>query len=307
MAYYTWSQGFRPGGFNRTSTSVDGSMINLKGVAKFTAGGKDLQFNKPSGFVSDNLVNNEVGFKSEFFSHRLQFNASLYQMDWKGVQLPLFDPVHLGNTTFDVNGPTYRVRGVEIQAVALLFPGFTVQGSSSWNASAQTDAPCLRSNRVAPAGKTPNPTPLGECITQVNGLPYTNPFGVLGTRAPFSPPLEFNVRARYDWTIQGGYNAFASIGASPHRRAEQRTGKFPGRQRPGAKSSDHDAAAVSDPRLHDLRCGDRHDEGQLDARNSPPATWSTPNAVSNISSGQFIKSEIPIRPRVIMFGVGYKF
>ena len=30
MAYYTWSQGFRPGGFNRTHTSVDGSKINLK-------------------------------------------------------------------------------------------------------------------------------------------------------------------------------------------------------------------------------------------------------------------------------------
>ena len=27
MAYYTWSQGFRPGGFNRTKTSIDGSII----------------------------------------------------------------------------------------------------------------------------------------------------------------------------------------------------------------------------------------------------------------------------------------
>jgi hypothetical protein len=30
-------------------------------------------------------------------------------MNWDNVQLPLFDPVRdLGNTTFDVNGPTYR-------------------------------------------------------------------------------------------------------------------------------------------------------------------------------------------------------
>ena len=34
---------------------------------------------------------------------------------------------------------------------------------------------------------------------------------------------------------------------------------------------------------------------------------SNSDAVSNISSGQFIKSEIPIRPRVITFGIGYKF
>jgi outer membrane receptor protein involved in Fe transport len=28
---------------------------------------------------------------------------------------------------------------------------------------------------------------------------------------------------------------------------------------------------------------------------------------TNVSSGQFIKSEIPLRPRVVMFLIGYKF
>ena len=306
MAYYTWSQGFRPGGFNRTGTSVDGSTINLKGVGKFTAGGSDLQFNKPLGFDSDNLINNEVGFKSEFFSHRLQFNASLYQMDWKGVQLPLFDPVHLGNTTFDVNGPTYRIRGVEIQAIARLFEGFTVQGSSSWNASEQTDAPCLPSNRVAPAGKTPNPTPLGQCITQINSQPYTNPFGVLGTRPPFSPPLEFNVRARYDWSIQGGYNAFASIGASHIGSQSNEPASFPDGNDPAFNPPTTTLLRYQIPgyTTYDAAIGTTKDNwtAQLSGSN-----LGNSDAASNISSGQFIKSEIPIRPRVIMFGVGYKF
>jgi len=79
--------------------------------------------------------------------------------------------VHLGNTTFDINGPTYRVRGVEIQLVARVAEGLTVQGSSSWNSTEQTNAPCLPSNVPG------NPTPIGQCITQVNGLPYTNPYG----------------------------------------------------------------------------------------------------------------------------------
>ena len=38
-------------------------------------------------------------------------------MKWDNMQLPLFDPVHLGNTTFDINGPSYRVKGFEIQFV----------------------------------------------------------------------------------------------------------------------------------------------------------------------------------------------
>ncbi len=47
---------------------------------------------------------------------------SAYVMDWSDVQLPLFDPVHLGNTTFVVNGPTYQVKGVELQVVGRVTP-----------------------------------------------------------------------------------------------------------------------------------------------------------------------------------------
>jgi iron complex outermembrane receptor protein len=299
MAYYTWSQGFRPGGFNRTKTSIDGETITLKGVAPFTPGGVK-QFNKPSGFDSDNLINNEVGFKSEFFNHRLQFNASLYQMDWKSVQLPLFDPVHLGNTTFDVNGPTYRVRGVEIQAIARVFEGFTVQGSSSWNASEQTDAPCLPSNRPG------SPTPLGQCITQINGLPYTNPFGVLGTRPPFSPAIEFNVRARYDWAMQGGYNSWASFGATHIGSESNEPASFPDGNSPAQNPPTTTLLRYQIPgyTTYDAVIGTTKDNwtAQLTAAN-----LFNSDAATNLSSGQFIKSEIPVRPRVIMFGVGYKF
>ena len=113
-------------------------------MAPYTSGNN--QFLKPAGYESDTLINNEIGLKSEWLEHRVQVNLSAYQMDWKNVQLPLFDPVHLGNTTFDINGPTYRVKGIELQLVARLFEGFTVQGSSAWNSSEQTNAPCLPSN-----------------------------------------------------------------------------------------------------------------------------------------------------------------
>jgi len=54
------------------------------------------------------------------------------------VQLPLFDPVHLGNTTFVINGPTYQVKGAEVQVVARVAEGLTVQGSMSYNDTKQT-------------------------------------------------------------------------------------------------------------------------------------------------------------------------
>jgi iron complex outermembrane recepter protein len=301
LTYYTWSQGFRPGGFNRTATSIDGSIIKLKGVAPFTAGGKDLQYNKPSGFDSDNLLNNEIGLKSEWFDHRVQFNASIYQMDWKNVQLPLFDPVHLGNTTFVVNGPTYRTRGIELQFIAKVFEGFTVQGSSSWNSSEQTNAPCLVSNRPA----ANNPTPLGQCVTQVKSKPYNNPFGELGTRAAFSPPWQFNIRGRYDWSFLG-YDAFASVGASHVGPMSNEPASFPSGDDPAQNPPTTTLLRYEIPgyTTYDASLGASKDNWSVLLSG---ANLGNSDAVTNISSGQFIRSQIPLRPRVLTFNVGYKF
>jgi outer membrane receptor protein involved in Fe transport len=300
MTYYTHSEGFRPGGFNRTATSVDGSTIKLKGVAPYTSGNN--QFLKPAGYESDELKNNEIGVKSEWLDHHLQVNVSAYQMDWSNVQLPLFDPVHLGNTTFVVNGPTYRVKGIELQLVARVWEGLTIQGSSSWNSSEQTDAPCLVSNNPAAS----NPTPLGQCITQVKGQPYNNPYGVLGTRAPFSPAIMFNVRARYDWTMQGDYNAFAWAGANHIGSQSNEPASFPSGDDPSQNPPTTTLLRYEIPGYT------TYDAGIGVAKDKWTATitgenLSNSDAVTNISSGQFIKSEIPIRPRVITFGIGFKF
>jgi outer membrane receptor protein involved in Fe transport len=297
LTYYTWSQGFRPGGFNRTSTSVDGDTIHLKAVAPYYADGTGKQFYKPAGYLSDNLINNELGFKSEFWNHRLLFDASVYQMDWKSVQLPLFDPVHLGNTTFDVNGPTYRVKGVEIQLVARVTEGLTVQGSSSWNASEQTNAPCLLSNVPG------NPTPTGQCITVIKGQPYNNPYGVLGTRPAFSPAIEFNLRARYDWVFEG-YNAFASLGANHIGSMSNEPASFPDGNLQTVPTTTLLRYEIPGYTTYDAAIGVAKDNwtAQLTGSN-----LSNSDAATNLSSGQFIKSEIPLRPRVLTLSLGYKF
>ena len=317
MAYYTYSEGFRPGGFNRTKTNISGTNISLKAVAPFSAGGKDKQFNKPVGYESDNLVNNEVGLKSEFFEHRVQVNLSAYKMDWKKVQLPLFDPVHLGNTTFDINGPTYRVKGVELQLVARVTEGLTLQGSSSWNSSEQTNAPCLPSNVVSAAH--PNPTPLGKCITQVNGLPYTNPYGVLGTSPAYSPSLQFNLRARYDWTMND-YKPFAMVGANHMGAMRNEPASFPdgslnlvtnpdgtsnnGCLVNGAPGTTLCRYTMPGYTTYDAAIGVAKDNwtAQLNGSNITNS-----NASTNTSSGQFIKMQVPLRPRVLILEFGYKF
>jgi len=73
MAYYTWSQGFRPrAGVQPDQNKRRWQRHHAEGGGPHYPGGPK-QFFKPSGYLSDNLVNNELGFKSEFLSHRLLF------------------------------------------------------------------------------------------------------------------------------------------------------------------------------------------------------------------------------------------
>ncbi len=301
MVYGTYSEGFRPGGFNRTHTSPDGSKIFQAGVAPYTTASASKQLLKPFGYQSDNLTNKEIGIKSEFLDHRLQLNASVYQMDWTDVQLPLFDPVHLGNTTFDVNGPTYRVKGLELQFVARVTDALTVQGSSSWNSSEQTDAPCLKVNNPA----TTSPTPQGSCIIQVKNLPYTNPYGVLGTSPAYSPPLQFNIRARYDWEA-GQYKAFWSVGANHVGTMRNQPASFPLGDTPAQQVPTTTLLQYVLPSYttYDASIGVAKDawSAQIVGNNLTDSAASV-----GTSSGQFIKQVVPLRPRVLTLQIGYKF
>jgi iron complex outermembrane receptor protein len=220
-------------------------------------------------------------------------------MKWSNVQLPLFDPVHLGNTTFVINGPTYEVKGIELQLVARVTEGLTIQGSSSWNSSNQTNAPCLTANRASDGAA------IGQCITQIKGAPYTNPYGVLDTSPPFSPPLEFNLRARYDLTFND-YKPFVTVGANHIGSMRNEPASFPDGNLPANNPPTTTLLLYTMPgyTTYDAAIGVSKDSwtAQITGNNITNSDAST-----NTSSGQFIKSEFPLRPRVLTLQFGYKF
>lgn len=183
MLYYTWSQGFRPGGFNRAESVIKPSSP-IYGL-----------FTPPLSYAPDTLTNNEVGWKTEWLDHRVQFNGAVYQEDWKDTQLSIIDPGVTGNITFTTNGPNYRVRGAETAFVARVTHELTLTGSAAWNSS-----------EVVKTLSLVNPT-TGQPINIVN------PFGALGSPLAQSPPFEANLRARYEFQINA-YRAFWQIGAT---------------------------------------------------------------------------------------------
>jgi iron complex outermembrane receptor protein len=290
LVYYTYSQGYRPGGFNReTGKSL---------VATGPDGVKQLF--KPSSYAPDSLTNQEIGVKSEFLDHRVQVNLSLYHMLWNQIQDPLFDPAALGNTTFVTNGANYRINGAELQVVARVTQGLTLQGSASYNDAKQSNSPCLMANN--PASAT-----FGKCITQVVNpagilVPLESVFGPQGGVPAFSPKLQYNVRARYDWAIND-YKAFVMAGANHvggmFNQIDNGTTNFVGNP-----STTLLRFFQPEYTTYDASLGISKDSWTAEAFGT---NLGNSNASVFTSSAQFIKSEVPLRPRIVGLRIGYKF
>jgi hypothetical protein len=152
-----------------------------------------------------------------------------------------------------------------------------------------------------------NPTPLGTCITQVNGVPYTNPYGVLDTSPAFSPPLEFNLRVRYDWTFND-YRPFVSVGANHIATMRNEPASFP-----SGTSSPLCTPIPTTTLCQYVMPGYTTYDGAIGvAKDNWTAQFtgsnlSNSNASTYTNSDQFIQSSVPLRPRVLTVQFGYKF
>jgi len=178
MLYATYSEGFRPGGFNQGVGLIPPSSP-LYG-----------KFSVPRFYDSDTLKNYELGWKTQWLDHRLQFNGAVYDEEWSNVQLQIYDAELYGNSGFTVNGPNYRVRGVEGDVIFRITDELTLNSSFAWNRSQQVNAPSLVANG----------TTISLFPTRGVGSPLAN-----------APPFQGNLRLRYEvpmfnylWHVQAG-------------------------------------------------------------------------------------------------------
>jgi iron complex outermembrane recepter protein len=274
LLYYTWSQGFRAGQFNRTTSC---HLPDASGIDQYCI---------PAITVPDNVTNNEVGWKTEWFNHRLQFNGTAYQEYWDNAQTSFFDPqAGLGNLVFATNGPSYRVRGVELSFVGRVTQGLTLQASSSWNSSSQTNSPYLVANNPALLA---NPATAAEYGKPITSIP--NVYGFVGSPTAYSPPFNMNGRARYDWVL-GDYGLFVQAGAAHQGHEVTATGHVPAYNIPPFTTYDA-AAGISKGQW----------SVQLYGQN-----LTNVNTPLSMDSAQFVLIEVPPRPRVLGIKVDYEF
>jgi iron complex outermembrane recepter protein len=291
MLYYTFSQGYRPGSFNQNGGSLH-------------AYGPDgqPQFVVPKGYTSDNLTNNEIGWKTEWFEHRLQWNGAIYQENWNNVQVSFLDPGVAGNVTFDTNGQNFLVRGLETSLIAKVTRNFMLQASGSWNRSKQTNSPAL-------IDENPNSTNYGKPITQTcapdgsNCTPVTNPFGPIGAPTASSPPLQFTLRGRYDFAL-GEYLGYAQVGFAHSGHSFTQAGSNPSLADQGFISTTR--IRFEDPAFTNI---DASIGFSKDAWNTTLYVENLANSNTSLftNADQYIVAQTPMHPRVIGVKFGYSF
>jgi outer membrane receptor protein involved in Fe transport len=287
LAYFTFSQGFRPGGFNRSQ----------RNVANGPAVGGPAQFLTPNAYSPDSLDNYEIGLKTSMFDRKLQINISAYNMNWKNVQFAFYAPLQLGNTTFLANGPNYNIKGGEIQLTARPVSGLSIFATATYNNERQTSSPCLVSNVAG------QPT-AGSCITTIKGIAFPNPFGVIGATAAFAPKWQAAGRIRYDWAV-GSVRPYAQVGA---------TFTDDMYNKPANYTSGEGVLIPATTFLRYLQPAYATVDASLGLNTE--AGWNAELFVNNLtnslastftSTAQFIRSDVPLRPRTFGMKVGYKF
>jgi len=168
MVYARVASGYRPGGPN----------LILGGIGT------------PS-FKSDSLWSYEIGQKSTLLGGKATLDASLYQIDWKDIQLTAL----VGNVNQLQNAGRARIQGAELKGDYRILPPLTVRGSL-----AVTDA------------KLTEPAPA---------------LGVFqsGVRLPMSPRFSAALSAEYGFELPGNMTGTAIVS---YRHIGRRTSGYAG-------------------------------------------------------------------------------
>jgi outer membrane receptor protein involved in Fe transport len=186
MVYATFSKGFRPGGANRTSE---------KGIGPYQA---------------DYLKNYEIGWKTQWFDHRLRWNGDFFWEDWNDFQFSFLGP---NSVTIIVNGGDARIKGWENELEWAVTSQFTLSSSFTL-----LDAK-LTQNYCGTQGVTSCPDQVTPEAFQPNLI---GPQAPAGTNLPLTPRFKTNLIGRYTFDeLAGGWKPFGQLSLVYQSQASQ--------------------------------------------------------------------------------------
>jgi iron complex outermembrane receptor protein len=155
MVYARLASGFRPGGTNGNS----GGMV-------------------PSFYQPDKTSNYEIGVKGDAFDHVISFDASLYYIDWKKIQLNLIYPPTGGG--YIGNGSRAKSEGVELSVESKPLSGLTIAGWVSFD----------------------------DAVITENFPTTSSAVGVVGDRLPYGSRISGNLSIEQDFRLTNVVTGF---------------------------------------------------------------------------------------------------
>jgi outer membrane receptor protein involved in Fe transport len=188
LLYATWSRGFRPGGINRRGTLPP--------------------------YQPDFISNYEAGTKLTFADGRMRFNAAVYQLDWKDIQLSFLGANGLTEIR---NAGNARIRGAEVDFYYRPMTGLSFNAGAAYIRGKLTNAFCAIANEDFDCGL--------DVDLDNDGIPEENEeLAPSGTRLPLTARFKGSVRARYEFPVAAMKGHFQLSGSyEGQRRRDLRT------------------------------------------------------------------------------------
>ena len=184
LLFATYSEGYRPATLNRNAGQLS---TNQTGVYE--------NYVVPVVALTDELASFEVGMKGEFLDGTLRINATAYQTDIDELQVSRFDPSNVAFLYFIENIGDAESRGLDVDFLWAATDRLTIAGAFSL-----LDTELTRLN------------------SQLQGIAVP-----VGSELPMAPDFAGNIRARYDFPINGlGANGY--VHASLNYRGESVAG-----------------------------------------------------------------------------------
>lgn len=174
----------------------DKLMLYARLTSGYRVGGPNanaIVSNAPVEFAPDRTYNYEVGAKGDLFDRALTFDASVYYLTWKQIQLSVFDPA-IG-AVFLSNGGNAKSQGVELSVQTRPLRGLTITAASS----------------------------VAEAKLTQDFPPNARAFGRDGDPLPFSARFTGSLSAEQAFSLSDHWSSFLS-GSLTY--VGQRTGQF---------------------------------------------------------------------------------
>ncbi|TDF39962.1 TonB-dependent receptor [Alteromonadaceae bacterium M269] len=175
LLFANYSEGFRPPVTNRVGGGLASSQQ-----------GAFEGFRIPVFSLTDTLDNYELGLKGDFFDGVLRVNATAYYSEITDLQTSRFDPTNISFLVFTDNVGDAEIRGLDAEITWLATDNLVIDGAFS---ILDTELTALNPELegIAPA---------------------------VGSELPYSADFSGNLRARYFFEVEGGFDGYVNASVS---------------------------------------------------------------------------------------------